>query len=110
MMPRCAACGNILWPSRPICPRCLSTQLEWTELSGRGTVYAFSIMHDTFMRGFEPPYVAADVELEEQPDVHLQCNIVDSSVGDVYIGMPVEVTFEDRTDEVTVPQFRPRRG
>jgi uncharacterized OB-fold protein len=77
-------------------------------LSGKGTVYTFSIMRDTFMRGFDPPYVIAQVELEEQPGLRLTCNILDCPIGDVRIGMPVEVTFEERPEGVTLPQFRPR--
>ena len=34
-------------------------------------------------------------------------NIVGCANEDVYIGMPVEVVFDDMTDEVTLPKFRP---
>ena len=78
-------------------------------MSGNGTVRTFTIMRDTFMKGFDPPYVVAEVELEEQAGLVLLTNIVECDIADVHIGQPVEVTFEDRSDSVTVPQFRPRR-
>jgi uncharacterized OB-fold protein len=36
-------------------------------------------------------------------------NIVECAEDEVTIGMPVEVVFEDVTDDVTFPQFRPVR-
>jgi uncharacterized OB-fold protein len=50
--------------------------------------------------------VIALVEIDEQPSVRLMTNIVDCDVDDVYIGMPVEVTFE-HNDDVWLPVFRP---
>lgn len=108
-LPHCETCGRYAFPPRPLCPVCL-VKPAWSEVSGRGTVYTFTIMRDSFMKGFEPPYVVAEVELEEQPGLRLVTNIVDCDVADVHIGQPVEVTFEDRSGSVTVPQFRPRRG
>ena len=106
-LPKCQECGFIVFPPKSRCPRCLSTNVEWTDMSGRGTVYTFSIMRDTFMRGYDPPYVVAEVELEEQPGLRLTSNILDCEIGDVHIGMAVEATFEDRTEDVSLPQFRP---
>ena len=57
-LPKCQKCGHIAFPPRPGCPRCFGT-MEWTEMSGRGTVYSYSIMHDTFIRGFDPPFLTA---------------------------------------------------
>jgi uncharacterized OB-fold protein len=66
-------------------------------------------MHETYMKGFDAPYVVALVELEEQPGLRLTTNIVGCQVDDVTIGMPVVVEFEDRGD-VSLPQFGPARG
>jgi uncharacterized OB-fold protein len=54
------------------------------------------------------PYVFAAVELEEQPQLYVFTNIVNSPVEDVGIGMPVEVVFEPHED-VHLPMFQPRR-
>jgi uncharacterized OB-fold protein len=109
MMQRCSACAHIVFPPRPRCPACLAEALEWTKLSGMGTIRTFTIMHDTFMKGFDPPYVVADVDLPEQPGLKLTTNIVECDPRAVHIGQAVEVTFEDREGDVTVPQFRPRK-
>ena len=49
--------------------------------------------------------MCAIVELEE--GWHMLTNLVGLDVGDVRIGMPVEVVFHRVSDEVTLPYFRP---
>jgi uncharacterized OB-fold protein len=108
LIQRCDECGfYIHWP-RPLCPRCHSAKLTPTPLSGRGTVFTFTIVHHVFHPSFaeEVPYSLALVELEEQQGLRVLANIVDCPNDALRIGMPVEVTFEDR-EEGTVPQFRP---
>jgi uncharacterized OB-fold protein len=86
-------------------------------VSGRATVAAFTINRQNWIPGFEPPYVVATVELEDEPDVRLISNVVGIPVDDVRVGMPVEVFFEDWTalsgDEdsrVWIPLFRPAQS
>jgi len=56
----------------------------------------------------DPPYVVALVELQE--GVKMMTNIVDCNPEDVKIGMDVEVVFDDVTDDVTLPKFKPVGG
>jgi uncharacterized protein len=93
---RCANCGRIHHPPLPRCPHC-----------GSRDVAPYTVNHQPFMPGFDPPYVIAIVELEDDPTVRLTTNIVDCAIEDVRIGMPVEVTFEPN-GEWFVPLFRPR--
>ena len=58
-LPHCTACNAWIFPPRALCPSCW-TEPEWKAPSGRGTVYTFSIMRDSFMKGFPPPYVVAE--------------------------------------------------
>ena len=108
---RCASCRYYIhWPQLR-CPKCESERLAEVEVSGKGTVYSFCIVHHVFHPGFAAnvPYSLALIELAEQPGLRLVTNIVDCANEDVRVGMPVEVTFEDR-DGYTVPQFRPVAG
>ena len=52
--------------------------------------------------------VLALIELEE--GVRMFTNIVDCNPNDVAIGMPVEVTFERGTDQISVSYFRLTSG
>jgi uncharacterized OB-fold protein len=105
---RCTACAEYLFYPRAVCPRCLGTDLEWRRVSGRGTLHTFTVVHRG-ARGFPlgPPYVLAIVELAEGP--RLMTNLVGIAPDPAAfsIGMPVEVVFEDVTDQVTLPRFRP---
>jgi len=77
---------------------------EWVKVSGKGRVYSWTIVTRPVHPAFEVPYAVVIVELDER--VRLVSNIVDCKPEDVYIGMPVEVTFEDVTGEITLPKFR----
>lgn len=105
---RCRACAELRFYPRALCPACLSSDVEWVLCSGLGTVYTFTVTHQNHAPGFREalPYVLAYVELEE--GVQMLTNVVDCPPEEVHIGMPVEVTFEDVTDEIAVPRFRPR--
>ena len=104
---KCRACGRVFYYPRGFCLHDLTADFDWLRCSGKGTVYTFTVTRQNQSAGFRDnlPYVMAYVELEE--GVRMLTNIVDCDPEQVRIGMPVEVTFEDLTDEVSVPLFRP---
>jgi uncharacterized OB-fold protein len=53
------------------------------------------------------PYVVAIIDLDEGP--RMMSNVIDTAPEEVRVGMPVEVVFEDITEEITLPKFRPVR-
>ena len=108
-MQKCKSCGHLRFPPSVICPRCWSQESEWTKLSGRGRVWSWVIFHQAFYPGYadDVPYNTAIIQLEEGPSLHT--NVIGCRNQDIYIGMPVEVVFEQVTDEVTLPKFRPVR-
>jgi uncharacterized OB-fold protein len=79
------------------------------ELSGRGTVYTYTIAEQAFHPFFADrlPYVLVVVDLEEQPGLRFVSELVQCSPEEVSVGMPVEVVWEDVTEEVTLPLFKP---
>jgi uncharacterized OB-fold protein len=106
---RCPACSHYVHPPLSTCPRCGSEEMRPTPVSGRGVIYSYSIMGQIGNPGFEQelPYAVVIVELAEQKGLFTVSNLLDCPIGRVAIGMPVEVTFQDVTPEVTLPQFRP---
>jgi uncharacterized OB-fold protein len=106
---RCDRCGFLVHPPSPICPECLSKRLTATPVSGRATVATFTVNHQPWIPGYDPPYVVAIVEIEEQRSVRLMTNIVRCEPDEVCIGMPVQVTFEHH-DDVWLPFFEPAAG
>ncbi|MGH7934817.1 MAG: Zn-ribbon domain-containing OB-fold protein [Candidatus Binataceae bacterium] len=105
---RCAACAYYNHPPRPFCDACLSQELSFVPVSGRGTVWSFTVMHQRDVAGFEDaaPFIDIVVELAEQPMLLMVSNVAISERDRVRIGAPVEVYFEDRGNDVAVPQFR----
>ena len=110
---RCDDCGTFMAPTggigtplRPRCVRCFSAALAWAPAVGRGTLYSFALMHQVYDPAFahEVPYNIAVVELDE--GVRLTTNVVGCANAELWIGMPLEVTFEHVSDEVAIPKFR----
>lgn len=102
----CRGCGRwIHFPERR-CAACGSRDLGWDTVSGRGRVATFSIVHRSFVPGFEgAPYVIAWIDLPEQSGLRVFGNVVGCPVDEVRIGMPVELWFEQRGD-VAMPNFK----
>jgi uncharacterized protein len=106
---RCTACGTYAFPPAARCPACLTSTMEWVELSGRGTIFSYCVMHLPLVAGFTPPYIVADIELQEQPGLRITTNILNCTTKAVRIGMEVTVIFEDREGGAGLPQFEPAR-
>lgn len=108
MLQRCTSCGAYHFPLREVCPECLSTDLEWAESAGRGTLHTFGVMHRVYHPAFADavPYNLAVVELEEGP--RMNSTVVECSNEDLEVGMPLEVTFTEVAPAAFLPQFRPR--
>ena len=106
LIQKCLACGTLRHYPRIMCPNCGSWDTEWVKVSGKGKVYSWAVAHQAFHPGFvkDVPYASGIVELTE--GIRLMTNIVDVNPEALYIGMPVEVVFEDVTEEITLPKFR----
>ena len=103
----CRDCSHVWYPAGTNCPKCLSTNFEWSAISGRGTVWSFIVYHHCWHRGFEKdiPYNVAMIQLEGGPIVI--SNIVDVQNDSIKVGMPVNVVFEPATEQVTLFKFTP---
>jgi uncharacterized OB-fold protein len=102
---RCSGCQRLRHPPRPMCPSCHSLQFEITDLSGRGSVYSYSILHHPQNPAFEYPVIAVLIELEE--GVRILSNLVGVEPEEVRIGMTVSVDFRPTLRDGVVPVFRP---
>ena len=110
---RCADCETWIHPPAPVCPSCLSRSVAPAAVSGRGRVFTFTVNHQPWSPGLDPPYVVAIVALPEQDDLRLTTNIVGCEPRDVTFDMPVRVVFEEHPDprgSVWLPFFEPDPG
>jgi uncharacterized OB-fold protein len=108
VLPWCLACERAFWFPREVCPRCLSSRIEWRQASGRGEVYAFTVEHrPTQLQAVfgDAPYVIALVELDE--GVRLMSNVVGVATGGAAVGLTVTVTWEPMSDGRHLVLFTP---
>lgn len=105
-MQQCDACGHIRFPINRVCPRCLSGEFHWQELSGLGTVFSYVVFHQVYDKAFagDVPYNVALVQLDEGPRMY--GNVVGTPNDGVKVGDRLFVTFDAVTPEITLPRFR----
>jgi len=107
LLQRCNDCNKFQFPHRTICSHCSSFNVKSVRGSGKGVVYSFTTVYRPPTGGFEldVPYTVAIIELDEGP--RMMSNVVGCKPEDVRIGMRVGVIFEDVTEEITLPKFKP---
>jgi hypothetical protein len=106
---RCQDCGYWIYPERPICPECWSFNVRAEEVSGKGTVYMFTLLHQgPPIPGvdFSTPHPIAGIELPEREGLRYLSTIVNCPNQDIKIGMPVELTWIERAG-VPAAAFQP---
>lgn len=106
----CTACDRLQHPPQPACGACGSSDnLEWRQMSGRGSIYSYGVIYDTPIRLLQAdqPYNCAAIQLEEDPAIIFPSHLPGVPADEVPIGAPVEVMFE--TTPATgqkVPEWR----
>ena len=103
---RCMSCAHLRLPPAPVCPECRAAEADWLELSGRGELYTYTIVHRAVALDQQLPFVIAVVALEGAEGVRLITNLVDVELEELEIGLPVSVVWEDMGPELAVPRFR----
>ena len=109
VLQHCASCDRPIHYPRVACPHCGGSDLDWRPVSGRGTVYSFTVVVSNAPSAFlaEMPYVVAVIELDE--GVRMLSNIVEADPEHLSCDLPVEVVFEELDEHFTLPKFRPVR-
>jgi len=105
-MQRCKSCQHVRFPISHVCPRCLSYEFEWHDLSGRGVIFSYIVYHQVYSQAFkmDVPYNVAMIQLEEGPRMY--SNIVGVANDVPKIGDAVKVAFERVTPEIKLPRFK----
>ena len=110
---QCSDCEVFRHLPVPMCPQCHSLDYRWTRVSGRGVVYSHVIVRQPAHRALrekeQVPYNVCLIELEEQEALRIVSNVLNIAPEDIYIDMPVEVTFMGTADDsnVVLPLFVP---
>lgn len=104
---RCDACGRFRFVPSERCT-CGSTDATWTPIAGTGEIYTYTVVHRAPTPWYQQrvPYAIVHVTLDEGP--RMISTLVGCPLEDVAIGLPVELTYDDVTPDLTLYRFRPR--
>ena len=102
----CTSCSALIHPPQPVCRYCRSGETGVRAVSGYATLAGFTVNHRFGAPGLPAPYVVAQVAVEEDPRVRFTTNIIGCDPGELFLGMRVEVVFEQVSEDVTIPNFR----
>ncbi len=107
VLARCTRCTKLAHPPDTVCPHCGTTDpaFEFTVVEGSGSIRSWTVMRQSFLPGFDVPFVLVDVELSAQPDLRLIGRLVDGPDAPLRLGAPVRLAFEDVAPGVAVPAF-----
>jgi len=107
VLARCARCEQLCHPPDAACRHCGSTDpdFSYVPVEGGGTIRSWTVIRQSFLQGFDVPFVLVDVELAVQPDLRLIGRLVDGPDAPRSLGAPVRLAFEDVAPGVAVPAF-----
>jgi uncharacterized OB-fold protein len=104
---RCDECGKYRYVPTEICNRCHSRAATWTQISGLGSIYTYTVVHRAPTPAYQAdaPYPIVHVGMEEGFRMIGSLRGVDHS--DIRIDLPVKIGYLDVTPEWTLMQFEP---
>lgn len=104
MAGKCLKCGKIHLPPRPLCDNCYSTEFQWVEISGKGKLLTYSIIHVAPPQ-FQSltPYTVGILELES--GLKIPGMIQNLTQEQLKIGMHLTVDFGTCSTSQQWPQW-----
>ena len=106
---KCKSCGAVIAPPSGTCYKCGGTEMEWTEVSGKGTLVSFTVIHiapDEFKE--EAPYYIAIVELEEGTRISARLLGFDPlKPEEVKLGIPLRLAYDKGVSGNAYVAFKP---
>jgi hypothetical protein len=109
LIQQCDSCKAFRFPPSPLCPHCLSALATWQEDPGRGEIQTYCIYHSELAGPAwrtALPYIVAVIRLHHS-GVNMLSNLMCNDHTLVRIGLPVQVTFEAVSENITLPKFVP---
>ena len=107
---RCSACGTWTHPARYYCPNCASPDFSFEKVSGRATVYSYTVSHYTTEAAWKSllPYVTVVAELDEGPRIVAAAR--DITPDGIAIGQRLRIVTENKSTEFAFFWAEPDEG
>ena len=114
LITRCDRCSRYVWYPESPCRFCGATRLTWTPVSGRGTLFSWSVVHHAWIPQFatQLPFITALIALAEDPAVRIVSYLVECAPDALRCDLPVRVVFRPLrypgvAGQVMAPLFAP---
>ncbi|EHI12146.1 Zn-ribbon domain-containing OB-fold protein [Mycolicibacterium thermoresistibile] len=101
----CSRCDQVLHLPRAHCRFCGSWRTDWREVSGRGSVYSWTVVERQLHPAFPVPYTLVLVSVHEYPEVRLLGHLPGRPA--LRAGMPM-VAIVERVDDTAVLNWAPQ--
>ncbi len=62
---KCLSCGNIWYPPSEGCSKCLSSNYEWSRMSGEGKIWSWVVFPQRYLPSMDTPCNVVSVQMEE---------------------------------------------
>jgi uncharacterized protein len=111
---KCTACGEVAFPKRMVCPRCLKKDvMREFHIKGKGKLNTFAIVNAA-IPGFKAPSIQAYVDLDDGPRMWSLLTGTEPDPEKLKIGMDLELVIakvrdDEQDNELVSYQFRPVR-
>ena len=102
---RCKQCSHPNFDPVVACRRCLSTELDWEESRGEGSVYSWTVVWRPQTPAFTVPYAPVIIDMDE--GYQMLSSLIDCDTDALAKGLRVQVDFREMSDVITLPYFRP---
>lgn len=93
----CTTCNRLAHPPEAVCYQCKSADnLEWHEVSGRGKINGYAVMHDCRVTSLQEdqPFNIAVIGLLDHPEIQMFSHLPGTPPDEVPVGARVQVEFE----------------
>lgn len=105
---RCNTCDSVLHMPRMYCRHCRSWDGRWARVSGKGSVYSWTVVTHQVHPAYPIPYTVILVDLDDNPGTRLVGQL--PGTPELEAGMPLEVWFESVGEidgrNIVLPQWR----
>jgi uncharacterized OB-fold protein len=102
---RCQSCGAESFPPRGMCRKCHSRAMTSVEVTGRGSVYSFTVNYQRWLPDLDVPYAIVLVEFPDHPGVRVVGRLRGREPEEIAIGMEVDIGFEPGPGGFAIPSF-----
>ncbi len=106
---KCPTCQRVYVPARSTCIKCFSEMKDWVQVSDKGTLVNYTVVHQSEPSYPITPPFAYGIILLDGADTALVHVLGDVELSDIRIGMRVQAVFasERKGHILDIKHFRP---